>query len=74
MAFARPQVERAQRPCSGCIKLKFWQRTKKSEEELREKEESRVRAPEELRLAEMDSQRSRESYVLPTPQGRSAPF
>jgi hypothetical protein len=47
------------------MKLKFWQRTKKSADELREEEEDRLRAVEELRCAEMDSERSREQSRVP---------
>ncbi|HEY7004488.1 MAG TPA: hypothetical protein VH281_09415 [Gaiellaceae bacterium] len=49
------------------MRIKFWPRTKKSEAELREEEESRVRAAEELRRAEMDSERSREQSKVPGP-------
>ena len=49
------------------MNLKFWKRTAKSDAELREDEESRVRAAEELRRAEMDSERSREQSRVPGP-------
>ena len=49
------------------MKLKFWQRTRKSAAELREEQENRLRATEELRRAEMDSERSREQSRVPGP-------
>ena len=51
--------------------LKFWKRPQRSEAELREEEESRVRAAEELRRAEMDSERSREQSKVPGPMRNS---
>ena len=49
------------------MNLKFWKRPQKSDAELREEEESRVRAAEELRRAEMDAERSREQSKVPGP-------
>jgi hypothetical protein len=49
------------------MNLKFWNRTPKTESELREEEDIRVRAAEELRRAEMDSERSREQSKVPGP-------
>ncbi len=53
---------------------KWFRREKRTDEELREDAESKVRAAEELRQAEMNSQRSRESHTVPSPQSRSGPF
>ena len=47
------------------MKLKFWQRTRKSAAELRQEQDNRLRAAEELRRAEMDSERSREQSRVP---------
>jgi hypothetical protein len=44
---------------------KFFHRTKKSEAELREEEENRVRAAAELRQAEQESERSRHDSKVP---------
>lgn len=49
------------------MNLKFWKRAPKTESELREEEDIRVRAAEELRRAEMDSERSREQSKVPGP-------
>ena len=54
---------------------KWFRRKKLNEEELREQEESRVRAAEELRRAEQDSERSREQSRVPSnPFGGGAGF
>jgi len=53
------------------MNLKFWKRLQRSDAELREEEESRVRAAEELRRAEMDSERSREQSKVPGPMRNS---
>jgi hypothetical protein len=45
---------------------KWFRRQKLSDEELREQEESRLRAAEEARRAEQDSERSREQSKVPT--------
>jgi hypothetical protein len=45
---------------------KWFRRERRSEEELREEEESKLRAREEARLAEMDSERSRHQSKVPT--------
>jgi hypothetical protein len=45
---------------------KWFRRRKLTDEELREEEESRLRAAEETRRAEMDSERSREQSGVPT--------
>jgi hypothetical protein len=55
------------------MNLKFWKRTAKSDAELREDEESRVRAAEELRRAEMDSERAREQSKVPGPMRNADP-
>ena len=44
---------------------KWFRRTKRSEEELREEEESRLRGAEEARRAEQDSERSRQQSKVP---------
>jgi len=46
-------------------------RKKLSDEELREQEENRVRAAEELRKAEQDSERSRAQSKIPGPMRNS---
>jgi len=53
------------------MNLKFWKRLQRSDAELREEGESRVRAAEELRRAEMDSERSREQSKVPGPMRNS---
>jgi hypothetical protein len=45
---------------------KWLRREKLTEEELREREESKLRAAEELRRAEQDSERSREQSRVPS--------
>jgi hypothetical protein len=45
---------------------KWFRRERRSDEELREEEESKLRAREEARLAEMDSERSRQQSKVPT--------
>ena len=45
---------------------KWFLREKRSEAELREEEESRLRAAEEARRAEQDSERSRLQSKVPT--------
>jgi hypothetical protein len=45
---------------------KWFRRERRSDEELREEEESKIRAREEARLAEMDSERSRQQSKVPT--------
>jgi hypothetical protein len=45
---------------------KWFRREKRSAEELREEEESKLRAREEARLAEMDSERSRQQSKVPS--------
>jgi hypothetical protein len=45
---------------------KWFRRPKQTDEELREDEQSRVRAREEARLAEMDSERSRQQSKVPS--------
>jgi len=45
---------------------KWFRRQKLSDEELREQEENRLRAAEEARRAEQDSERSREQSRVPT--------
>jgi hypothetical protein len=52
---------------------KWFRRRKLTEEELREDEESRVRAAEEVRRAEQDSERSREQSKVPS-GGHDLPF
>jgi len=44
---------------------KWFRRERPTDEELREREESKVRAAEELRRAEQDSERSREQSRVP---------
>jgi|SoiMetStandDraft_5_1073268.scaffolds.fasta_scaffold166512_2 hypothetical protein len=44
---------------------KWFRRETLTDEELREREESKVRAAEELRRAEQDSERSREQSRVP---------
>jgi hypothetical protein len=51
---------------------KLFYRTKKSEAELREEEENRVRAEAELRQAEQASERSRHDSKVPGPMRNSA--
>jgi hypothetical protein len=49
------------------MNISKWLRRKKlTEEELREQEDSKARAAEELRRAEQDSERSREQSRVPT--------
>jgi hypothetical protein len=45
---------------------RWFRRAKLTEEELREQEESKMRAAEELRRAEQDSERSREQSRVPS--------
>ena len=45
---------------------KLFRRRKLTDEELREDEESRIRAAEEVRRAEQDSERSREQSRVPS--------
>ena len=45
---------------------KWFRRRKLTDEELREEEESRVRAAEEVRRAEQDSERARQQSKVPT--------
>ena len=45
---------------------RWFRRQKLTDEELREQEESKVRAAEELRRAEQDSERSREQSRVPS--------
>jgi hypothetical protein len=45
---------------------KWFRRRKLTDEELREEEESRLRAAEETRLAEQDSERSRRQSKVPS--------
>jgi hypothetical protein len=45
---------------------KWFRRRKLTDEELREREESKVRAAEELRRAEQDSERSRQQSKVPS--------
>jgi hypothetical protein len=45
---------------------KWFRRRKLTDEELREEEESRLRAAEEARRAEQDSERSREQSRVPS--------
>jgi hypothetical protein len=45
---------------------RWLRREKLTEEELREQEESKMRAAEELRRAEQDSERSREQSQVPS--------
>ena len=45
---------------------RWFRREKLTEEELREQEESKMRAAEELRRAEQDSERSRERSRVPS--------
>jgi hypothetical protein len=45
---------------------KWFRRKKPTDEELREEAESKARAAEELRQAEQDSERSRESSRVPS--------
>jgi hypothetical protein len=44
---------------------KWFRREKLTDEELRKREESKVRAAEELRRAEQDSERSRQQSKVP---------
>jgi hypothetical protein len=49
------------------MNISRWFRSEKlTEEELREQEESKMRAAEELRRAEQDSERSREQSRVPS--------
>ena len=48
---------------------KWFRREKRSEDELREEEESRLRAAEEARRAEQDSERSRLQSKVPSNPG-----
>jgi hypothetical protein len=49
------------------MNISKWRRRKRlSDEELREREESKVRAAEELRRAEQDSERSRQQSKVPS--------
>jgi len=45
---------------------KWFRRQKLTDEELREQEENRLRAAEEARLAEQDSERSRQQSKVPS--------
>jgi hypothetical protein len=45
---------------------KWFHRRKATDEELREEEQSRLRAAEEARRAEQDSERSREQSKVPS--------
>ena len=45
---------------------KWFRREKRSDEELREEEESRLRGAEEARRAEKDSERSRQQSKVPS--------
>jgi len=45
---------------------KWFRRRKPTDDELREEEESRVRAAEEVRRAEQDSERSRQQSRVPS--------
>jgi hypothetical protein len=45
---------------------KWFRRRKLTDEELREEEESRLRAAEETRLTEQDSERSRQQSRVPS--------
>jgi hypothetical protein len=56
---------------SGMKLLKFLQRKRLTDEEMREQEESRVRAAAELRAAEQDSERSRAQSKVPGPMRNS---
>jgi hypothetical protein len=48
---------------------KWFRREKRSEDELREEEENRLRAAEEARRAEQDSERSRLQSKVPSNPG-----
>ena len=50
---------------------KWFRRKKRTDEELREEEESRLRAAEETRRAEQDSERSRQQSKVPSNRGRA---
>jgi hypothetical protein len=51
----------------GFMNISRWfRREKRTEEELREEEESRLRAAEETRLAEQDSERTRQQSKVPS--------